>query len=181
MSPSIANLKADLSKPRSYWIRYRAPDDWWSGCQLAWCRRWVGVAIKNIILYAWKRTKVMINLHPCYVHVCLMSFPVIDHTVSSYVCQKFQFQSVCFMKIHHSKRYFTRESCRLFTVPYFSVGLLRSSTSYLQRRPSWFSDVPSLTWGRVSNLLGGGGSPPHRAIIPDAHPLGTSENQDGCH
>ena len=60
MSPSIANLKADLSKPRSYWIRCRAPDDW-SGCQLAWCQRWVGVAIKNIILYAWKQTTVMIN------------------------------------------------------------------------------------------------------------------------
>ena len=53
--------------------------------------------------------------------------------------------------------------------------------------------VPSLTWGRESNLLliggrgdglGGGekNSPPlPRAIIPDARPLGTSENQDGRH
>ena len=60
ISPSIANLKADLSKPRSYWIRCRSPDDR-SGCQLAWCQRWVGVAIKNVILYAWKQTTVMIN------------------------------------------------------------------------------------------------------------------------
>ena len=60
ISPSIANLKADLSKPRSYWIRCRAPDDR-SGCKLAWCQRWVGVTIKNIILYAWKQTTVIIN------------------------------------------------------------------------------------------------------------------------
>lgn len=65
MSPSIANLKADLSKPRSYWIRCRAPDSR-SGCQLAWCQRWVGVAIKNIILYAWKQTTVMINTFVTY-------------------------------------------------------------------------------------------------------------------
>ena len=95
MSPSIANLKADLSKPRSYWIRYRAPDDWWSGCQLAWCRRWVGVAIKNIILYAWKQTTVKINLQPCYVHVCLMSFPVIDLILSLAMYAKSSSSRVC--------------------------------------------------------------------------------------
>lgn len=100
MSPSITNLKADLSKPRSYWIRCRAPDDR-SGCQLAWCQRGVGVAIKNIILYAWKQTTVMINTFVMCIRVLWVFLYEWLIILSLAICQKLQFQSGCFMKIHH--------------------------------------------------------------------------------
>ena len=63
----------------------------------------------------------------------------------------------------------------LFTVLYFSVRLSRSRALHYR--------LPILH--ECQNYLGGGGSiflapPPPRTKIPDAHPLGTFENQDSC-
>ena len=80
---------------------------------------------------------------------------------------------------------------RLFTVLYFSV---RSSRSRALRYglPSCLRVKTTKGAGAVSRKGGGGGGgggggvsrnpppPPPRAIIPDARPLGTFENQVSC-
>ena len=63
------------------------------------------------------------------------------------------------------------KEARLFTVLYFPVKSSRSSALLFGL----------LSCVRVKTTWGAGGGLGGRAIIPDARPLGTFENQDGRH